>query len=233
MLWRSGSQASIPRPGSIAKPLRSLAASWKGERIWLKSPHAPSAPDGWPAPHRSLVELETKLHLAAEEVEVSLDGARSRALRHIPSAAQDAVSLRSELASLAATITALRKQLEGERAAAAANVAVLREADVVKGRMEAACKTLQEATELSALFARMEDVFAAEDLPRAAATLATMRRSLALVAGVPEFSSGPVQVNETEGEVEGGRQEGTTRQTASLSMQVSALFGSSTCERDS
>ena len=48
----------------------------------------------------------------------------------------------------------------------------------------------QEATELSALFARVEVVFASGDLQRMAATLASIRRGLALVGAVPEFKGG-------------------------------------------
>ena len=48
----------------------------------------------------------------------------------------------------------------------------------------------QEATELSALFLRVETVFAGGDVPAIADTLATMRRSLLLVGDVPEFKGG-------------------------------------------
>ena len=49
---------------------------------------------------------------------------------------------------------------------------------------------LQEATELSALFLRVENVFASGDVPAIASTLATMRRSLILIGDVPEFRGG-------------------------------------------
>ena len=48
----------------------------------------------------------------------------------------------------------------------------------------------QEATELSALFLRVETVFAGGDVPAIAEMLATMRRSLLLVGDVPEFKGG-------------------------------------------
>ena len=48
----------------------------------------------------------------------------------------------------------------------------------------------QEATELSALFLRVETVFAGGDVPAIADMLATMRRSLLLVGDVPEFKGG-------------------------------------------
>ena len=48
----------------------------------------------------------------------------------------------------------------------------------------------QEATELSAQFARVEGVFAEGDAHRIAAALAGIRRGLALVGDVPEFRGG-------------------------------------------
>ena len=52
----------------------------------------------------------------------------------------------------------------------------------------------QEATELSALFGRVEAVFGGGDLPRMAATLASIRRGLALVGAVPEFKGGAARL---------------------------------------
>ena len=46
---------------------------------------------------------------------------------------------------------------------------------------------VQQATELSAHFARVKSVFAEGDLQRIAATLASIRQGLALVGNVPEF----------------------------------------------
>lgn len=50
---------------------------------------------------------------------------------------------------------------------------------------------MQEATELSAHFARVEGVFAEGDLPRISATLASIRQGLSLVGDVPEFAGAP------------------------------------------
>ena len=49
----------------------------------------------------------------------------------------------------------------------------------------------QEATELSAQFARVEGVFAEGDVHRISGALAGIRRGLALVGDVPEFRGGP------------------------------------------
>ena len=57
-------------------------------------------------------------------------------------------------------------------------------------RDDSAHEPRQEATELSALFLRVETVFAGGDVPAIADTLATMRRSLLLVGDVPEFKGG-------------------------------------------
>lgn len=46
---------------------------------------------------------------------------------------------------------------------------------------------LQEATELTDLFQRVDAVFASGNYQRIASLLSTMRRSLALVGSVPEF----------------------------------------------
>lgn len=56
--------------------------------------------------------------------------------------------------------------------------------------MEGEPLSLQEATELSALFLQVENVFASGNVPAIAETLATMRRSLLLVGDVPEFKGG-------------------------------------------
>lgn len=53
---------------------------------------------------------------------------------------------------------------------------------------------LQQATELSAHFARVKSVFAEGDLQRIAATLASIRQGLALVGNVPEFRGGSAKL---------------------------------------
>ena len=46
----------------------------------------------------------------------------------------------------------------------------------------------QEASELSSLYAGVEDVFASGDVPRMAAAVATMRRSLGALGALPQFA---------------------------------------------
>ena len=53
---------------------------------------------------------------------------------------------------------------------------------------------MQQATELSAHFARVKSVFAEGDLQRIAATLASIRQGLALVGNVPEFRGGSAKL---------------------------------------
>lgn len=52
----------------------------------------------------------------------------------------------------------------------------------------------KEATELSDLFVRVDDVFAQGNVVEMAEVLSTMRRSLALVGDVPEFKGGKEKV---------------------------------------
>lgn len=56
--------------------------------------------------------------------------------------------------------------------------------------MDGVAPRLQEATELSELFRRVETVFAGGDVAAMATLLARMRGSLALVGHVPEFAGG-------------------------------------------
>ena len=49
---------------------------------------------------------------------------------------------------------------------------------------------MQEATELAELFHKVDSVFASGNLQHMASLLGTMRRSLSLVANVPEFEGG-------------------------------------------
>ena len=60
--------------------------------------------------------------------------------------------------------------------------------------VKVAWRLAQEATELSAHFARVESVFAEGDLQRIAATLASIRQGLALVGDVPEFKGGAARL---------------------------------------
>ncbi len=60
--------------------------------------------------------------------------------------------------------------------------------------LKGAWRLAQEATELSAHFARVEAVFAEGDLQRIAATLASIRQGLALVGDVPEFKGGAARL---------------------------------------
>ncbi|GFH07704.1 uncharacterized protein HaLaN_02541, partial [Haematococcus lacustris] len=69
--------------------------------------------------------------------------------------------------------------------------------------MELACSTLKEATELSGLFVKVEEVFASGDLPRVAEMLGMMRRSLALVGDVPEFKAGRGRLRALEDRLQG------------------------------
>ncbi|KAF5841942.1 oligomeric Golgi complex subunit 7 [Dunaliella salina] len=70
------------------------------------------------------------------------------------------------------------------------SVANIAQLDMVKRNVQSASSTLAEATELSSLFVKVEEVFAAGDLAVVASMLSSMRRSLSLVGDVPEFREG-------------------------------------------
>jgi hypothetical protein len=137
-----------------------------------------------------LAELEMRLQLTAEEVESSLQDSSTQAMRRIPFAIQEIFRLQGDVQGMQDLVQTLLVQVGRDGADAATSVAGIRELDRVKRNMEGACNTLQEATELSGMFLKVEDVFASGDLPRVAQMLASMRKSLSLVGDVPEFKAG-------------------------------------------
>ncbi|KAL3131897.1 hypothetical protein ABBQ38_007602 [Trebouxia sp. C0009 RCD-2024] len=139
---------------------------------------------------RHLAEVEMRLHLTAEDVEAALQEQSRDAVYRIPAAVLEVSHIKGDLVSLKQGVHKQLQQLDVHAVAAANSVALLKEVDRVKGRMEAACSTLKEATELSQLFQSIEGAFAAGELQKIADMLATMRRSLKLVGHVPEFSGG-------------------------------------------
>ncbi|WIA35925.1 hypothetical protein OEZ86_004304 [Tetradesmus obliquus] len=117
---------------------------------------------------RFLAELEERLQLGAEEVEGGLSEVCGAALRRVPFALQVIGRPRGDVGALQGFET-----LRGDVRA-----------------LQAGCATLREAAELSRAFRRVEEVFAAGDLPRVADMLRSMARSLALVGDVLEFREG-------------------------------------------
>jgi len=147
---------------------------------------------------RFLSELEMKLQLTAEDVEAALETHSNRILQRIPTAVQEVQRVKSDVRALQSDTQRIYDQLDSSHRKAAASVAPLASLDFVKGRMEGACNTLREATELSNLFGTVEEVFATGNLPRVADVLSTMRRSLAAVGDVPEFNDGWKQLESLE-----------------------------------
>eukprot|EP00884_Botryococcus_braunii_P002840 jgi/Botrbrau1/12557/Bobra.0169s0093.1 len=147
---------------------------------------------------RYLAEVEMRLHLTAEDVEAALEEASSRALLRIPAAVEEVTHVKGDVAVLKADVAKGLRQLEASASSAGEAVAALLQLDLVKSRMEAAATTLKEATELSELLGRVETIFAGTDFQRMADTLATMRRSLALVGDVPEFKAGQERLTTLE-----------------------------------
>ncbi|KAF6263232.1 Golgi complex component 7-domain-containing protein [Scenedesmus sp. NREL 46B-D3] len=128
---------------------------------------------------RFLSELEMRLQLGAEEVEAGLTQCSGAGLRRVPFALQEAGRLRGDVAALQATTRGLLGSVAADAEAAAAAAAPLAALHTARTNMEAGCATLREAAELSGAFKRVEEVFAAGDLP-----------GLALVGDVPEFREG-------------------------------------------
>ncbi|CAL5221832.1 g4090 [Coccomyxa viridis] len=141
-----------------------------------------------------LMDLELRLHLAAEDVDVALEMDSARALQRIPAAVQEITHLKADAMGLKGDIRRGLVSVSTAASTASMSVATLAELDLAKSRMEAACSTLQQATELSAHFARIKSVFAEGDLQRIAATLASIRQGLALVGNVPEFRGGSAKL---------------------------------------
>ncbi|KAL3694263.1 hypothetical protein R1sor_007914 [Riccia sorocarpa] len=151
---------------------------------------------------RYLTDLEVKLQLMAETITADLDEKSSSALFRVPRAARDVQRVRDDAITLRATVSAILAKLKQADGTSAESVAALARVDVVKQRMEAAHETLQDAAGLAKLSASVEEVFASGDLPRAAETLASMRRCLAVVGEVPEFANVKRQLEVLEDRLE-------------------------------
>ncbi|KAL2633454.1 hypothetical protein R1flu_004933 [Riccia fluitans] len=151
---------------------------------------------------RYLTDLEVKLQLMAETITADLDEKSSSALFRVPRAARDVQRVRDDAITLRATVSAILAKLKQADRTSTESVAALARVDVVKQRMEAAHETLQDAAGLAKLSASVEEVFASGDLPRAAETLASMRRCLAVVGEVPEFANVKRQLEVLEDRLE-------------------------------
>eukprot|EP00197_Chlamydomonas_leiostraca_P010789 CAMPEP_0202876086 /NCGR_PEP_ID=MMETSP1391-20130828/28472_1 /ASSEMBLY_ACC=CAM_ASM_000867 /TAXON_ID=1034604 /ORGANISM="Chlamydomonas leiostraca, Strain SAG 11-49" /LENGTH=541 /DNA_ID=CAMNT_0049557873 /DNA_START=46 /DNA_END=1668 /DNA_ORIENTATION=+ len=152
---------------------------------------------------RFLAEMEMRLQLAAEEIEAGLQETSSQAMRRIPFAVQEIYRLQGDIQGMQDQVKLLAGQVSRDAGEAAESVSTIASLDHVKRNMESACSTLKEATELSGLFIKVEEVFAAGDLPKAAETLGVMRRSLALVGDVPEFRAGRGRLQQLEDKLQG------------------------------
>lgn len=155
-----------------------------------------------------LAELEMKLQLTAEEVETSLQESSMLAMRRIPYAIQETFRLQGDVQGMQDQVSVLLLQVHKDGAEASQSVSDIAQLDLVKFNMESACSTLKEATELSGLFLKVEEVFAAGDLPSAAELVISIRKSLSLVGEVPEFKGGVQKLKSLEdrlrARVEGG-----------------------------
>ncbi|CAD7701533.1 unnamed protein product [Ostreobium quekettii] len=165
-------------------------------KAWVNAACARRA-EGEPL-ERYLAELEMKLQLSCEDIEAALEDCSAQVLRRIPTALQEVARIQGEADGLRFGVQGLVGKLKHDHTAGSQAIAGLLEVDRVKRNVEAACNTLQEATELSELFARVDSIFAAGDVTAMANTLATMRRGLDLVGDVPEFRGGRQKLKNLE-----------------------------------
>mmetsp|Transcript_7638 Transcript_7638/g.19644 ORF Transcript_7638/g.19644 Transcript_7638/m.19644 type:complete len:657 (+) Transcript_7638:177-2147(+) len=163
---------------------------------WINAAVAARQPDE--ALERFLAELEMKLQLTAEDAEAALEANSRRVMQRIPAAAQEVARIQADVAALQSDTQGILEQLDTATRQAQSSVAPLAALDTVKGRMESACNTLKEASELSNMFASIEEVFSGGDLPHLAEVLSTMRARLATVGDVPEFNDGWKQLETLE-----------------------------------
>ncbi|PWA56098.1 Conserved oligomeric Golgi complex subunit 7 [Artemisia annua] len=138
---------------------------------------------------KHLVDLEMKLQMVSEEIAASLEEQSSNAILRVPRANRDVMRLRDDALSLRQSVGSILLKLKKAEGTSADSIATLAKVDIVKRRMEAAYETLQDAAGLTQLSSTVEDVFASNDLPRAAETLANMRHCLTAVGEVAEFAN--------------------------------------------
>eukprot|EP00798_Chlamydomonas_sp_ICE-L_P024174 gene24174-9763_t len=151
------------------------ASDWINQSIHQRPESASEEPL-----ERFLAELEMRLQLSAEEIEASLQDSSLQAMRRIPFAVQEIYRLQGDIQGMQDQVSALATGVRTDASFASESVTSLAELDRVKINMESARNTLTEATELSGLFIKVEEVFEAGDLPRVAEILSSMRRSLSL-----------------------------------------------------
>ncbi|GBG80986.1 hypothetical protein CBR_g31542 [Chara braunii] len=149
-----------------------------------------------------LSEIETKLQLLAEDIAAGLEETSSHALLRLPRAIREVHRLKDDALSLRGTVGGLLRRLEKAEGKSAQSVSRLAQIDGVKQRMATARDTLQDAAGLAQLSASVEEVFASGDLPRVAETLGQMRRCLAVVGQVPEFTAVKLQLVSLEDRLE-------------------------------
>lgn len=140
-----------------------------------------------------LAELEMRLQLSAEDIEATLSDNSAQAMRRIPFAIQEIYRLQGDIQGMQDQVQVMAQTVQRDATEARGSVSHVSELHRVKANMQSACNSLREATELSGLFVKVEEVFTTGDLPKVAEILASMRRSLSLVGDVPEFRAGPCQ----------------------------------------
>lgn len=149
-----------------------------------------------------LAEVEMKLQLAAEDISLALEEQSNAGLNRIPRAVAEIDRVEHDTKALQTRVQGILKRLNDAEGSSRESVRRLTRVDAVKGRMEAARDTLREAAGLAELMASVEDVFAAGNVRSMADVLASMRRALKVVGGVPEFQDAPEKVDALERRLE-------------------------------
>lgn len=125
---------------------------------------------------------------------ITLEEQSEGALRRLPRAAAEVSRADGDARALAAAVERVLGRLESASAASAAGVATLASLDGAARRIEGVRGTLAEASGLADLLDRSPELLASGDVRALADALASMRRALAVVGGVPEFAAGAARV---------------------------------------
>ena len=192
--------SGVGLPGGAA----GFAAEDFDPKAWVNAA-AKAAAEAAPGAGReaALGDLELRAQLLADELASGLEDAAAAALARLPRARSEVRRIQEEAAGLSERVGEILGLLAGSEASASQAVAVLEVVDRVKGQVQAARDTLQEAAGLAELMNTVEGTFATGDLGKISATLAAMRRGLDTVGGVPEFAGGESRLRRLEGRLEG------------------------------
>lgn len=146
-----------------------------------------------------------RLHIAAEDLNLSLHEDTLRASTTMPSAARELCRIKSEIKELKNLIDEAMAAVPecGADGHTKAVMVQLAQLDAMKRNMEMARDTLKEAMGLSSLFRTIDALLQGHDLQRLVDALQGLRRGLDIVGdSVPEFKGGKAKLFGLEQKVE-------------------------------